>query len=105
MPLRQSIWVTADRCGIGSDESEYRLGQEAGIVYVGLTVLIRFEIYTKSKYWNSKYTLGVVVVGLGVWFGIPGVIPLLVPAPFAELGSLAVLVFLIVLVMMLTDKV
>lgn len=79
-------------------------GQEAGLVYVGLTGVILLVIYTKAKYWNVKYTVGAVVGGLGVWFGVPGVFPLLVPSPFAELGSFVVLVFLIALAMMLTDK-
>ncbi|MFP8955052.1 hypothetical protein ACLI4Z_19155 [Natrialbaceae archaeon A-arb3/5] len=79
--------------------------QEAGLIYVGLTVVILFVIYTKAKYWNSKYTIGVVVVGLVIWYGVPGVFPLLVPSQFAEVGSLAVLVFLFALAIMLTDKI
>ncbi|QCC60260.1 hypothetical protein NP511_18055 [Natrinema thermotolerans] len=78
--------------------------QEAGLIYVGLTALILLGIYTRAKYWNVKYTFGVVVVGLGLWFGVPGVFPLLVPSPFAELGSFLALVSLIGLAMMLTNK-
>ncbi|MFC4540483.1 hypothetical protein ACFO5R_00915 [Halosolutus amylolyticus] len=79
-------------------------GQEAGMIYVGLTGVILLGIYTKAKYWNVKYTFGVVVVGFVLWFGVPGIISHLIPAPFAELGSFLTLMFLIGLAMMFTDK-
>ncbi|ELZ17522.1 hypothetical protein [Natrinema limicola] len=78
--------------------------QEAGMIYVGLTGLILFGLYTRAKYWNAKYTFGVVVVGFGLWFGVPGIFPLLVPSPFAELGSFLALISLIGLALMFTDK-
>ena len=79
-------------------------GQEAGLIYVLLTGLILLGIYTKAKYWNVKYTVGVIVVGFGLWHGVPGIIPYLIPSPFADLGSLLFLIFLIGLALMLTDK-
>lgn len=79
-------------------------GQEAGIIYVLLTGLILLGIYSAAKYWNVRYTFGVVVVGFGFWFGVPGIFPLLVPSPFAAFGSLTSLVFLVALALMITDK-
>lgn len=78
--------------------------QEAGLIYVGLTGLILLGIYTKAKYWNVKYTVGVLVVGFGLWHGVPGIIPHLIPRPFTDLGSFLSLIFLIWLALMLTDK-
>jgi hypothetical protein len=80
-------------------------GQEAGITYVALTVLVLLGIYTAAKYWNTRYTLGFVVAGITLWGGVPAVMPHLVPTMFADLGRLVVLVFLILTAQRIADKV
>jgi len=80
-------------------------GQEAGMAYIAITAFILAGIYSAAKYWNVKYTLGFATAGLVFWFGVPGVIPHLVPPVFAEMGSMLVLVFLILTGLMIFDKI
>lgn len=79
-------------------------GQEAGITYVALTVLVLLGIYTAAKYWNTRYTLGFAAAGIMLWVGVPAVIPRLVPDLFADLGRLVVLVFLVLTAWRIADK-
>ena len=68
--------------------------QTAGIVYLAMTGLALFGIYTSAKYWNSHYTIGFVGCGVLVWAAVPGIMPELIPSLFANLGRLLVLLFL-----------
>jgi len=77
---------------------------EAGILYLLVTIGVFIGIYTSAKYWNIRYTLGFVTTGLVLWFGIPGIIPQLVPPIYANLSSLAALIFLVGLAHMLINK-
>ena len=78
--------------------------QTAGIVYLGITGLILLGIYTSAKYWNTGYTIGFVGFGTLIWFGIPGIMPKLIPSLFADLSKLIVLLFLIAVGAMIRDK-
>lgn len=78
--------------------------QTAGIVYIGMTVFVLLGIYTAAKYWNTMYTIGFVGCGVAAWGGVPGIMPELVPAQFANLGKFIVLLFLVGVGLRILDK-
>jgi len=78
--------------------------QTAGIVYLGMTGLLLLGIYTSAKYWNTRYTIGFVGFGVLIWFGVPGIMPELIPSLFADLGKLLVLLSLVAVGLMICDK-
>jgi len=78
--------------------------QTAGLVYLAATGLLLVGIYTSAKYWNTKYTIGFTGAGLLVWFGVPGIMPELIPALFANLGRLLALLFLAFVGLMIPKK-
>lgn len=79
-------------------------GQEAGLVYLGLSILILSGIYFAAKYWNIRYTVGFVVAGVTAVYVVPGAMPHLIPPRFSSLGNVVVLVFLGLIGMRLFDK-
>jgi hypothetical protein len=78
-------------------------GQTAGALYVLITVAILFGIYTSANYWNVRYTVGFVMLGM-LLTGVPGIIPQLVPPQFAKLSTVASVVFLLAIGTMIADK-
>jgi len=80
-------------------------GQEAGLAYLAITVFGLAGIYVTAKYWNTRYTLGFVLAGIGWSVGVPGVVPFLIPSLFADLSKVVGFVFLILMALKIFDKI
>jgi len=78
--------------------------QEAGLVYLGLSIFMLSGIYFAAKYWNIPYTFGFVVAGIAAVYVVPGVMPYLIPGQFSDLGTMIVLGFIGLTGMRLLDK-
>lgn len=79
--------------------------QEAGIAFLGLSALPLIGIYLSAKYWNSKYTLGFVIVGLLFWASLPSIGQWLVPPIYVQAAQILELLFLLGVGWMLTSKI
>lgn len=77
---------------------------EAGIVYLGGTVVVLLSIITAAKFWNVAYTMGYFIGGLSAWIFIPGVTSQLVPQPYTFLGGGFVLISLLAVLWMAPQK-
>lgn len=101
--ISRAIEVIAVPALVGGTKVVYD-AHTAGIVYLGMTGLLLLGIYTSAKYWNTRYTIGFVGCGVLIWFGVPGIMPDLVPSLFADLGKLLVLLFPLSVGLMIRDK-
>lgn len=70
---------------------------EAGLVLIALTALIFSSVASKAKYWNSEYTLFVIIGCVFLVFVLPGVMTQFVAPVFAELDTLLTYAFIGVL--------
>jgi hypothetical protein len=78
--------------------------QAAGLAYVLLTAVVLCGIYTAANYWNTRYTVGFTLAGVGLWVGLPAVMPFLIPDQFATAGTGLVLAFLVLIGFRIVNK-
>lgn len=76
----------------------------AGLLYIGITMLILTSLHEKMTYWNTDYMGSFVLAGIVLWFVVPGVLSHLVHTGMAEIGQLLVLVFFVIQLIRFAEK-
>ncbi|WP_178917638.1 hypothetical protein [Natronomonas gomsonensis] len=76
----------------------------AGVVMLALTALTLSGIYLSAKYWTTTYTAGFALAGLVLLFISPDIVSELVHPIFGYLGTALVLVFLLLMLKLLAEK-
>lgn len=76
----------------------------AGIVFVILSVIALYGIYSSAKYWTTTYTAGFVFAGIILVYTVPDIVSPLIHPIFNYISTLVVVLFLIFMGKLLVEK-